>query len=292
MERYSVKDFDRQFPDDAACLEYLKNARWPDGINCRKCERVTKHHRVRKRACYECDCCGSQVYPLAGTIFHKSPTSLRSWFHAIFLMASTRCGISAKQLERELGVTYKTAWRMFRQIRTLMTENRFSYLAGEVEADETYIGGKRRGKRGRGAEGKSIVMGIAERNGKIKVKVIPNVKAKTLIPQIAGNVKPTSTVYTDELSSYKSLPRLGYKHLIVNHSEKVYVDGDKHTNTVDGFWSLVKRGIDGVHHVVSPKYLQAYLDSYAFRYNHRGDQVPMFKTLLSQVSSQQVARPF
>ena len=291
MKRYTIHDLNKQFPTDNACLEYLKTARWPEGIYCETCRRVTKHHRMKNRPCYSCDYCGHDVYPLSGTIFHKSTTPLRSWFHAMFLMASTRCGISAKQLERELGVTYKTAWRMFKQIRTLMNGNGFLSLAGEVEADETYIGGKRHGKRGRGAEGKSIVLGIAERKGKIKVKVIPNVKGRTLASQIAGNVKPGSAVYTDDLSSYSRLPKLGYKHLIVNHSEKVYVDGDKHTNTVDGFWSLVKRGIDGVHHVVSPKYLQFYLDSYAFRYNHRDDEAPMFKTLLAQVSLQ-AARPF
>jgi transposase len=197
-------------------------------------------------------------------------------------MASTRCGISAKQLERELGVTYKTAWRMFTLIRKCMAEG-IDPLSGKVEVDETYIGGKRPGKRGRGAAGKAIAMGMVERNGRIIAKVTPNVKARTLMPNITEHILPSSTVFTDELASYNSLTRSGYKHRPVHHSAKVYVSGDAHTNTIEGFWSLVKRGIDGVHHVVSHKYLQNYLDSYAYRWNHREDETPMFTLLLNRV---------
>jgi len=149
MKKYTTKDFEKQFPDDNACLEFIKNARWPKGIFCEKCQRVTKHHRITDRKVYSCDFCGTQVSPTAGTIFHKSPTPLKSWFYAIFLMASTRCGISAKQLERELGVTYKTAWRMFSQIRSLMAED-INPLNGFIDIDDTYIGGKSHGKRGPG----------------------------------------------------------------------------------------------------------------------------------------------
>ena len=138
MKRYTLKQFDSQFPDDAACLEYIKVARWPSGIFCEKCQRVTKHHRITTKKVYSCDYCGTQVSPMADTIFHKSATPLRSWFHAMFLMASTRTGISAKQLERELGVTYKTAWRMFTQIRKLMAED-IDQLSGRVEVDETRV---------------------------------------------------------------------------------------------------------------------------------------------------------
>ncbi len=290
MKAYTIHDFTKQFPTDGSCLEFLKDARWPNGIHCNACKRVTKHHRIKTRTCYSCDACGTQVYPLAGSIFHKSSTPLRSWLHAIFLIASTRCGISAKQLQRELGVTYKTAWRMFKQIRSLM-DGDLGQLSGQVEADETYIGGIRPGRRGRGAHGKSIVLGVVERQGKIKVTVVPNVKAKTLMPSIVSTVRPNSTLFTDEMSSYNGLGRAGYKHLMVNHAAKVYVNGMAHTNTIDGFWSLVKRGIDGVHHAISPKYLQAYLDEYSFRYNHRKDEAPMFTTLLDEVALQ-AGRPF
>lgn len=289
MKRYTKNDFDTQFPTDDACLEFVKNARWPDGIPCKTCGKITKHHRITGRSCYSCDWCGTQVYPLAGTIFHKSPTSLRSWFHAIFLMASTRCGISAKQVEREIGVTYKTAWRIFKHVRMLMDE-KSRKLSGYVEADETYIGGRRPGKRGRGAAGKTIAMGLAKRQGRIVVKVVPDVKGKTLMANVTKHVTAKSTVITDDMSSYGGLRRAGFQHLKVRHSAKVYVDGIAHTNTVDGFWSLVKRGIDGTHHAVSPKYLQAYLNEYAFRYNHRNDEGPMFTTLVDRVSLQ-AARP-
>src|SRR5712691_5914565 len=142
MRRYTIKDFEKQFPDDAACLEWLKDYLYPDGIHCKRCDRVTLHHRANTRPSYCCDRCGNHVHPMAGTIYEKSSTPLRLWFYAIFLMASTRCGISAKQLERELGVTYKTAWRMFKQIRSMLAENR-GPLTGEVEIDEAYIGGKK-----------------------------------------------------------------------------------------------------------------------------------------------------
>jgi transposase-like protein len=219
---------------------------------------------------------------MVGTIMEKSATPLKLWFYAMYLMASTRCGISAKQLERELGVTYKTAWRIFKQIRSMLTDN--VVLEGSsVEADETYIGGRRHGKRGRGAEGKTPVFGIAQRQGKVIAKVVPDVQANTLLPIIKERVLQKSIVYTDELPSYDRLPALGYKHKRIHHASKVYVMGDIHTNTIDGFWSLVKRGISGVNHAVSAKYLPNYLNEYAFRYNRRDGEEPMFEAFLSQL---------
>src|SRR5438477_4231719 len=144
---YSFMEFQREFPDDAACLDYLWRQRFaPDGAHsfCPKCDRERKFHRVKDRPAYDCDTCGYHLHPTAGTIFHKSPTSLQLWFYAMYLMASTRCGISAKQLERELGVTYKTAWRMFNKIRNQLMTQDDAPLSGEVEADETYVGGKPR----------------------------------------------------------------------------------------------------------------------------------------------------
>jgi transposase len=282
MKRFTVKDFNAKFPDDDACLEWLKQNRWPEGITCPKCQRITKHHKVTGRPVYACDFCGHQVSPMAGTIMEKSATPLKLWFYAMFLMASTRCGVSAKQLERELGVTYKTAWRMFTQIRSMLTDD--VVLEGSsVEADETYIGGKRHGKRGRGAEGKTPVFGIAQRQGKVIAKVVPNVQANTLLPIINERVLQKSTVYTDELHSYDKLPKLGYQHKRIHHASKVYVMGDIHTNTIDGFWSLIKRGISGVNHAVSAKYLPNYLNEYAFRYNRRQQEQPMFESFLIQV---------
>jgi transposase len=197
-------------------------------------------------------------------------------------MASTRCGISAKQLERETGVTYKTAWRMFKQIRTLLYEDS-GMFSGKVEADETYIGGARQGKRGRGASGKTIVAGVVERQGSVSASVVPNVQSKTLLPMIIEKTSPNSTIYTDEMPSYHKLNQLGYDHQVINHLSKQYVVGDIHTNTIDGFWGLVKGGLKGVYHHVSPEYLDSYVNEYSFRYNHRKDEQPMFQTFLNRL---------
>lgn len=285
MRTYTIKDFNKQFPTDDTCLDFLKLSRWPKGIYCEKCQKVTNHYKIADRKVYSCEFCASHVSPTAGTIFHKSDTSLRSWFHAIFLMASTKTGISAKQLQRELGVTYKTAWRIFNQVRKLMAEN-VSPLSGQVEVDETYIGGKRQGKRGRGASGKAVVMGMVERQGNAIAKVVPDVKARTLLPMIEKRVAKESKtiVFTDELPSYNQVERLGYAHEIVQHAAKQYVSGHAHVNTCEALWSTIKCGIDGVNHSVSPLYLQSYLDSYVFRYNHRKDDCPMFRTLLDRVA--------
>ncbi len=282
MQKYTIKDFQKQFPDDDTCLEWLKNYLYPDGIFCETCQKITNHYKVAKRKSYSCQFCGHHVHPTADTIYHKSSTPLTLWFYAVYLMASTRCGISAKQLERELGLTYKTAWRMFNKIRSMLSEQ--SRLKGKVEVDETYVGGKMKGgKRGRGSENKTIVAGAIERKGNVSAKVVPNVQAKTLIPFIKERVEPNTMIYTDELSSYNSLKYQGYGHESVPHGEKIYVIGDAHTNSVEGFWSLVKNGIRGVYHQVSPKYLQNYVDEYSFRYNRRNSEKPMFLSFLHQV---------
>ena len=284
MERYTVTHLNNDYPNDDACLEWLKNHLYPDGIYCPVCDKVTKHHKVKSRPSYSCDYCGHHFHPTVGTIFEKSTTPLKLWFHAIFLMSSTRCGISAKQIERETGVTYKTAWRMFNQIRTLLCEDTES-LTGEVEVDETYVGGKRHGTRGRGAEGKTAVVGAVQRKGKVVAKAVPNVKRSVLVPFMNKNVARDATLYTDEFPAYDHMTRIGYKHLRIEHGARVYARGNVHTNSIEGFWSLVKRGISGVYHAVSPKYLQSYLDEYTFRYNHRKDEKAMFKTVLSQITT-------
>lgn len=283
MKRYTIRDFERNFPDDAACLDWLRTYLYPDGIFCASpaCERVTKHHRIASRPSYSCDRCGRHEHPMAGTIFEGSRTPLRLWFRAVYLMASTRSGVSAKHLERELGVTYKTAWRMFHLIRSLLGET--ESLSGSVEADETYIGARRRGKRGRGAANKTIVFGAVERGGRVIARMVPNTTAAALVGKVQEHVLSDSIVYTDELPSYNRLPKRGYEHRRVRHAAKVYVSGDAHTNTMEGFWSLVKRGIGGVYHNVSAKHLQSYLDEYAFRYSHRNDAAPMFQTFLRRV---------
>lgn len=284
---YSVMDFVKDFPDDATCLDWLwRRLLSEDGSHaeCPKCEIIRKFHRVASRPSYSCDVCGHHLHPTAGTIFHKSPTSLHLWFHAIFLMASTRCGISAKQLEREIGVTYKTAWRMFHRIREMLMDPTDDRFDGEIEIDEMYVGGRRKQNMGRRPAPKKAVLGIVERGGRVSATVIPDASAWTLQPRVLKRVTHTATVFTDEWGGYKHLQRAGLTHHRIKHVEGVFVRGDVHTQTIENFWSLVKRGIDGVYHSVSAKYLQDYLDEYCYRYNHRDDARPMFLGLLDRIA--------
>src|ERR1019366_3670626 len=290
MQRFPLKAFQTQFPNDAACLEWLKNRLYPDGIFCKKCEQITKHYRVASRPSYCCEHCGNHVHPTADTIFHKSPTPLTTWFYAIYLMSATRCGISAAQIERETGVTYKTALRMFKQIRSMLGDEKSGPIGGfgrKVEMDETYYGSRSEGTRGRGTK-KTPVVGMVQRKGQVRAFVAADVKADTLRGLIKEHVLPKSTVFTDTFRSYNGLDARGYTHERINHSEGVYVVGEVHTNTIEGFWSLIKRGIGGVYHSVGRHYLQTYLNEYSFRYNRRFDTQPMFLSFLQQVEKRDV----
>ena len=287
-----MMEFDREFPNDAACLEWLKNRLYPDGIFCPKCQKITKHHRVANRPSYSCQFCGHHEHPMRGTIFQDSATSLKLWFHAIFLMASTRCGISAKQLERELGVTYKCAWRMFNRIRSMLDEGDGPKLSGKVEVDESFFGGKEPNKHWskrqsghRGPVGKTAVWGAVERQGRVVARVVSDTTARIVLPHVRERIMPHSVIFTDEARIYRNLPRLGYDHQRVYHTAGIYVEGDAHTNTIEGFWSLTKNGIRGVYHNVSTKYLQTYLNEYAFRFNRRKSlgRRNMFEAFTNQI---------
>ncbi len=285
---FTIAMFNQTFPNDDACLDVLRDHIYPDGITCRTCKEIRPHHRLTQRRAYSCDYCGTHVYVLAGTIFAKTTTPLTSWFYAMFLMGSTRCGISAKQLERELGVTYKTAWRIFNQIRKLMAEEP-TMLSGEVELDEAYIGGKVRNTGSVRAmarsrlRNKEVVAGQVQRGGRLQAFHLPEGTAGALVPLAQAHILPGSTVYTDELPAYKRLNERGYAHQRVHHAARIYVHGSAHVNTIEGFWSLLKNGIRGVYHSVSAKYLQSYVNEYVFRYNHRRDETPMFGIIESQV---------
>lgn len=298
--RYTRSQFDKDFPTDDACLEQIKEQRFPGGVTvCEKCEGPRKHYRVTGRTAYACATCGTHIYPLAGTIFEKSTTSLRIWFQAMYLMGSTRCGISAKQIQRETGVTYKTAWRMFRQIRSLLSEADMQLEGSTIEADEMYYGGKRKGGAGRPMRGdkdaKTTVVGVVERKGgRVIARIAPDSTSKTLHGFVKECVLPKSTVFTDDWVSYHGLDQIDgmeYTHRRINHSAKVYVMGDVHTNTIEGFWSLVKRGIGGVYHSVSQKYLQSYLDEYSFRYNRRASGNLIFPAMLAKASEKVSLKP-
>jgi transposase-like protein len=297
----SLMEFMRRFPDDSACLEWLWQTRFAsDGHTafCPACKVERRFHRVKGRPAYDCDRCGHHIHPTAGTIFHKSSTSLHLWFYAMWLITSTRCGVSAKQLERELGVTYKTAWRIFNKIRNeLMAQDDEALLLGEVEADETFVGGKpresyrrevaRRGWNMQTAywDRKAVVFGAVERGGRIRASVIPNSRGTVVTGKVREYVLPASMVYTDDYKGYLKLSQQGYTHRRINHSARIYVDGDVHTQTIEGFFGLFKNGIRGVYHSVSQKWLQGYVNEYVWRYNRRRDDVPMFDQLLARAAS-------
>jgi transposase-like protein len=309
--RYSLMEFMRDFPDDATCLQWLWVNRYAlDGEHayCEKCEQTRSFRRYatsQRRQSWTCVACGQHVHPTAGTIFHKSSTSLHLWFYAMYLMTATRCGISAKQLERELGVTYKTAWRMFHLIRNELMEQDDDTMSGEVEMDEMFVGGRpRQSDRARwesmpmsyhrnaasakwAKDHKTPVFGMVQRGGKVAAYVVPNVRSATLGRVVQERVLPASIVYTDEAPQYSPIAkRQGYDHKRIHHKARVYVEGNVHTNTIEGFWSLVKRGISGTHHNVSAKHLQGYLNEYAWRYNHRDMNGPsMFRLLVGSAAS-------
>jgi transposase len=238
--RYSMRDFNNEFPNGSACLEYIKEQRWPNGMApCAKCGKETKHYRVGNRTAYACQSCGTHIYPLAGTIFEKSSTSLKTWFYAMYLMGSTRCGISAKQIQRETGVTYKTAWRIFKQVHSLLSEGDLQLEGPTVEVDETYYGGVRKycgGRPSRGDKKKIPVVAIVQRRGMAVAKVVDRVTAKNLVGFIRKHVTPGSTVYTDEYASYNTVGKgKRYVHPRINHRSKVYVRGDPIPTALRGF---------------------------------------------------------
>jgi transposase-like protein len=280
--RFSLMEFVKEFPDGDACMAYLWRTRYsPDGEHalCPRCQVERKFHHYSnadRRQSWTCTVCGLHVHPTAGTIFHKSSTSLHLWFYALFLITSTRCGISAKQLERELGVTYKTAWRMFNVIRNSLMADDGIGLSGEIEMDETYFNPKRRLSEPVGQMGRSlrerVVVGAVERQGPVVARYAPQGATSAEVDEIVRlRVLPASMVYTDQSAIYNYLDGEGshHYHRRVNHSAGVYVDGPVHTQSIEGFWSLLKSGIRGTYHSVSSKWLQSYLNEYAWRYNHR-----------------------
>ena len=288
VQPFSVREFFARFPTDDACLEHLMEVRYGLRHPCDACINLATFHKIAGRRAYSCAHCGHHVYPGAGTIFEDSRTPLQSWFYAIYLFVVTRHGVSGKELQRTLGVTYKTAWRMGQQIRSLMSKaDGFEIMQGHVELDEAYVGGKRSGgKRGRGAPGKTIVMGLAERGGRIAAQVVPDIKKETLRSVTLRNVKPGTFVSTDELMSYGLLTPDGYQHGTVKHGERDYAHYDYRigdtvsVNNVESFWRLFKKSVASTHIHVSAKYMQLYLDEFTFRSNHRAKQNAMFDLLI------------
>ncbi|HEC63916.1 MAG TPA: IS1595 family transposase [bacterium] len=277
-EKFTIQDFNVKYLSDEACLQKVFDKRFGKVKKCPGCQRSTKFHKITKRKCYACQFCGYQLHPLANTIFHKSSTSLKNWFYAIYLFSTSKNGVSAKELERQLGVTYKCAWRIAKQIRLLFQQSKVK-LQGTVEADETYHGGKGRMKdKGK----KTPIIGIVERGGAVKATVTATSKARHVIPLIRKNVKVGTTLMTDSYGAYNFVNNKEYDHKRINHQKEMYAVGNIHTNTIEGFWSQLKRSINGTFHAVSPKYLQNYVNEFAYRYNWRNSVVPLFDLILSK----------
>ena len=263
--RYTFKQFKAEYPDDEACLKSVLENRYGD--TCPRCGVVgVKFHPITGRKGFVCSECDRHIFPLADTIFRKSETSLWNWFYAIYLFSVAKNGVSAKELERHLGVTYKTAWRIAKQIRLLMAQDG-EKLSGVVEADETYIGGRNVGA-GSNFRNKTPILGATEKDGNAKAQVTDWASTSRAKSFLRATLEVGSELHTDESPIY-AWTKYEYKHGTVNHSAKQYVYRGIHTNTIEGFWSQLKRSIDGTYHVVSPKYLQSYLNEFVFRYNHR-----------------------
>jgi transposase len=282
----NIAQFFKQFPTDEACLTHLFNVRFGQGHECPSCKRPSNWYRIRAERAYSCQFCGHHLHPTVGTPFQQTRTPLQSWFYAIYLFTTTRNGVAAKELQRQLGVTYKTAWRMAGLIREHMaTVDGDGVLGGDwqaVEIDETYVGGARKGgKRGRGAAGKTVVLGMMD-GDEVVTKVVPNVKRSSLMPHINAHVAKGSLINTDELKSYNSIPDHGFRHITVNHGTGQYVGTMGATvNGMEGFWSQLKRSINGTHIHVSGKHLWKYAKEAEYRFNRRDCASSMLPELLS-----------
>lgn len=288
---FSVREFLTKFGTEEACLQHIMDVRYGSTtIDCPSCGAIgAQFHKLRERRVYACPECRFQIAPTANTILHDTRTPLTSWFYAMYLFCTTRHGVSGKELQRQLGVTYKTAWRIGNQVRELAGKaDLAAMLGGHVELDEAYVGGKvSGGKRGRGAPGKIIVMGLVERGGAMKAEVIPNVKRETLRDVVLANVEPGTVVSTDELYNYNLLTGDGYEHGAVKHGAREYAYYDHrtgvnhHVNSVEGFWRLFKASVRSTHVHISPKYMQRYLGEFTFRANHRARVNGMFDVLVA-----------
>lgn len=279
INKYGVRDLERDFPNDSMCLEFIFNT-----LHSKKCSCGGQYAPLKGRRQYQCSKCRFQIAPTAGTIFHKSDTPLTLWFKVLLMFSNAKSGLSAKYLERELNVTYKTAWRMLSLIRQSLKQSKH-LLKGDVEMDETYFGGKGYGGKynqyqSQNMKAKSVIIGAVERNNLMRAEVSPNAKAKTIGKFLDKNVDLVNTqrLLTDESNRYDRVAR-GFDRFTVRHKSKEFVRGDVHVNNMESFWSHIKRSIKGTHKVVSKKYLPFYLDGFVWHYNNRHNDRERFASL-------------
>ena len=286
IHQLTIPEFEAMFPDDDACKEYLVVNRWPDGVMCPRCGAPEAYDLPNKPFHWQCHQCAPQGYRfsvLVGTVFENTKYSMREWFRVIHMMMTAKKGVSALQIHRQIGTgSYRTAWSMCHRIRVGLSNVEFRQLVGMVEVDETFVGGKAKNKHkgpggrgdsgGTGGHGKAIIVGAVKRKGNVIARVIDSVDAKTLNAFVEEAVSHKVTlISTDEHRGYWGLKER-FPHRVVRHGAGEYVHGNVHTNTIEGFWSLVKRGIIGTYHKVSRKYLPLYVAEFEFRYNNRKNE--------------------
>lgn len=279
----TLRQFQARFPTEDACLNHLFVIRYGVDFDCPKCERPARYSRVKTRRSYQCNWCAHQLYPTACTPFDRTRTPLRDWFYVMFQFCASRNGVAAKEIERQLGVTYKTAWRMCHMIREYMGavdgDTPIGGFTKTVQIDETFVGGFTEG--GQGGRGKTVVFGMLERGGDLVTHVVPNRRSGTLLPIIKATVRPYSEVHTDEHIAYGGLGTLDYWHKTVCHARDEYVSPTgTSVNAIEGFWSQLKRSINGTHIHVSAKHLWKYLGEHEYRWNMRRQPHQMLDRLL------------
>lgn len=271
----SMFDLMRAFSTEEKCIEHLESIRW-NGNVVSPFDATSKVYKCANHR-YKCKNTGKYFNVKTGTIFEGTNISLQKWFVAIWLLTSHKKGISSLQLSRDLGVTQKTAWFMLHRIRICLGIENHTQLSNTVEVDEAYIGGKEKFKhenkrtvdnRGRSTKTKTAVLGLVERKGKLVATIVPNASVAVLTPTIQQYVAEGATVYTDEWKGYRDMHKI-YEHLYVHHKEREFVCGDVYTNTIEGFWSYMRRGLYGIYHYTSKKHLQSYINEYVYRYNTR-----------------------
>jgi transposase-like protein len=276
-----------KFGNEEKCRAYLEKLRWPNGVTCPRCK-AEKTYRLPKREQFLCASCDYQFSVTVDTIFHDTHLPLTTWFLATILLCEAKKGMSACQIQRSLGIkTYKTAWYLCHRIRAAMTEVNKPKLGGQIEMDETYVGGKGHGleHRGRGTK-KRPVIGIRQRNGELRLFHAKEVTGRVLEKFLKDNVgEDVDVFFTDELVAYRGIAkRRGLKHQMVQHGIKEYVRGEAHTNSIESAFSLFKRGLRGSWHKLSAKHLQAYLEEMCFRFNNRKNPYLFRDTILKLIA--------
>lgn len=298
--KFTISDFRKKYHNDDVCLDEIFRLQYQHTKDCAKCTKPFNYKRVtskskkegQQRKSFQCVSCGNQVYPLVGTIYEKSRTPLTYWFYAIYLMTATRNGVAAKELERQLGVTYKCAFRMAHRIRQLMSATH-EELEGVVQIDEVFVGGAAKNRsskvrawrkiEGTRDDNKIKILGMLANDRTVYAMRIDKLSEKEILPLIVEHVKPGSVIVTDAAGHYDTLSKLGYTHISVNHSKDEWFKNGYHNNSIEGFWSQLKRTVKGTHIHISDKYAHKYIGECEFRYKHRNEPAGMFDAMLNKL---------